>query len=198
MQRQKWSGMARWNNWVIGGVTPDGEDATNELSYLILEAAQDCQTPHHTITVRVHEKTPESLMLKALEVVKTGIGMPAFVGDKSYIQYLVNHGVSLREARDYALAGCLDLNLAGKSRINAFGMFIVPLVFEITMNNGIDRRTGRQLGPKTGDFESFATFEDFMKAFKEQLTYFMGLTAEEHNILLRAQTELFPMLFIPA
>jgi formate C-acetyltransferase len=143
----------------------------------------------------VHEKTPESLMLKALEVVKTGIGMPAFVGDKSYIQYLLNHGISLREARDYALAGCLDLNLAGRSRINAIGMFIVPLVFEIAMNNGIDRRTGRQLGPRTGDFESFTTFEDFMKAFREQLTHFMGLTAEEHNILLKAQTELFPDAF---
>jgi formate C-acetyltransferase len=195
MQRQKWSGLARWHNWVIGGVTPDGEDATNELSYLILEAARDCQTPHHTITIRVHEKTPEKLMLKALEVVKTGIGMPAFIGDKSYIQYLVNHGVSLREARDYALAGCLDVNLAGKSRINAIGMFIVPLVLESTMNNGVDWRTSRQLGPKTGDFESFATFDDFMKAFREQLVYFMGLAAEEHNIILRAQTELFPDAF---
>lgn len=195
MQRNKWAGMARWHNWVIGGVNADGEDVTNELSYLILEAARDCQTPHHTITVRVNEKTPESLMLKALEVVKTGIGMPAFVGDKSYIQYLLNHGVSLREARDYALAGCLDLNLAGKSRINAIGMFIVPRVFEITLNNGYDRRTGRQLGPRTGEFESLRTFPDLMKAFREQLTYFMGLTAEEHNIILRAQTELFPDAF---
>jgi len=191
-QREKWAGMARWHNWVIGGVTPDGEDATNELSYLILEAAKDCQTPHYTITLRVHDKTPEDLMLKALEVVKTGIGMPAFVGDKSYIEYLVNQGVPLRDARDYALAGCLDVNIPGKSRINAFGMFIVPLVFEITMNNGIEPRTGRQLGPRTGDFESFETFDDFMKAFKEQLAYFMSLAAEEHNILLRAQTELFP------
>lgn len=191
-QREKWAGMARWHNWVIGGVTPDGEDATNELSYLILEAAKDCQTPHYTITLRVHDKTPKDLMLKALEVVKTGIGMPAFVGDKSYIEYLVNQGLPLRDARDYALAGCLDVNIPGKSRINAFGMFIVPLVFEITMNNGIEPRTGRQLGPRTGDFESFETFDDFMKAFKEQLAYFMSLAAEEHNILLRAQTELFP------
>jgi formate C-acetyltransferase len=195
MQRNKWAGMARWHNWVIGGVNADGEDVTNELSYLILEAAKDCRTPHHTITVRVHEKTPEALMLKALEVVKTGIGMPAFIGDKSYIQYLMNHGVSLREARDYALAGCLDLNLAGKSRISAIGMFIVPLVFEITMNNGVDWRTGRQLGPKTGEFESFRAFADVMKAFREQLAYFMSLAAEEHNILLRAQTELFPDAF---
>jgi pyruvate formate-lyase/glycerol dehydratase family glycyl radical enzyme len=192
LQREKWAGMARWHNWVIGGVTPDGEDATNELSYLILEAAKDCQTPHHTITVRVHEGTPEALMLKALEVVRTGIGMPAFVGDKSYIEYLVGQGVPLLDARNYALAGCLDVNIPGKSRIHAFGMFIVPRVFEIAVNNGIDPRTGTQLGLQTGEFESFETFDDFMKAFKEQLAYFMGLAAEEHNILLMAQTELFP------
>jgi len=192
LQREKWSGMARWHNWVIGGVTREGKDATNELSYLILEAAKDCQTPHHTITVRVHEETPEPLMLKALEVVKTGMGMPAFVGDKSYIGYLVSQDVPLEDARDYALAGCLDVNIPGKSRIHAFGMFIVPRVFEITVNNGFDPRLGVQLGPKTGEFESFDTFEDFMKAFKAQLEYFMGLAAEEHNILLMAQTELFP------
>jgi pyruvate-formate lyase len=83
-------------------------------------------------------------------------------------------------------------HIPGKSRINAFGMFIVPLVFEITMNNGMEPRTGRQLGPRTGELEGFKTFDDFMKAFKQQLAYFMGLAAEEHNILLRAQTELFP------
>ncbi|MBN1255500.1 MAG: formate C-acetyltransferase [Deltaproteobacteria bacterium] len=192
LQRDKWAGMARWNNWMIGGVTPEGEDATNELSYLILEAAKDCQTPHHTITVRVHEGTPEALMLKALEVVKTGTGMPAFIGDKSYIEYLVGQGVPLHEARDYALAGCLDVNIPGKSRIHAFGMFITTRVFEITMNNGFDPRLGVQLGPKTGEFEKFKTFDDFMQAFKEQLKYFMGLTVEEHNILLMAQTQLFP------
>jgi pyruvate formate-lyase/glycerol dehydratase family glycyl radical enzyme len=192
LQREKWAGMARWHNWVIGGVTPDGRDATNELSYLILEAAKDCQTPHHTITVRVHEGTPEALMLKALDVVRTGIGMPAFVGDKSYIEYLVGQGVPLRDARDYALAGCLDVNIPGKSRIHAFGMFIVPRVLEIAMNNGFDPLTGTQLGQKTGEFESFQSFDDFMAAFKEQLGHFMGLAAEEHNILLMAQTELFP------
>lgn len=192
LQREKWSGMARWHNWIIGGVTPDGKDATNELSYLILDAAKDCQTPHHTITVRIHEGTPEPLMLKAIEVVKTGIGMPAFIGDKSYIGYLLGQGVQVEDARNYALAGCLDVNIPGKSRIQAFGMFIVPRVFEITMNNGFDPRLGIQLGPKTGAFDSFKAFDDFMNAFKEQLKYFMGLTVEEHNILLMAQRDLFP------
>jgi len=192
IQREKWAGIARWNNWIIGGVTPDGKDATNELSYLILEAANDCRTPHHTITLRVHDGTPEALMLKALEVVKTGAGMPAFVGDKSYIEYLLGEGVPLEDARNYALAGCLDINIPGKSRINAIGMFITPMVLEITMHNGIEPRTGRQLGPKTGECEDFKTFNDFMLAYKKQLAYFMAITAEVQNIYLQGQAELVP------
>jgi pyruvate formate-lyase/glycerol dehydratase family glycyl radical enzyme len=192
LQREKWAGMARWNNWVIGGVTPEGEDATNPLSYLILEAARECRTPHHTITVRVNEKTPESLMLKALEVVKLGMGLPAFIGDKSYIGYLTGNGVPLKDARDYALSGCLDVNIAGKSRTSAIGMFIVPRVFEICMNNGFDPRLNLQLGPQTGKFEEFESFEAFMAAFKIQLKHFMALAAEEHNILLQAHRRLFP------
>lgn len=191
-QRKKWSGLARWNNWVIGGVTPDGADATNELTYLIIEAARRCRTPHHTITLRVHDQTPDALMVKALEVVKTGLGMPAFVSDQSYIGYLVGEGVPLEEARDYALAGCLDVNLPGKSRINAFGMFVAPLVFEMTLHNGIEPRTGRRLGPETGELESFESFDELVAAFKTQLAHFMELAAEEHNILLQAQAELFP------
>jgi formate C-acetyltransferase len=144
----------------------------------------DCQTPHHTITIRVHEGTPEKLMLKGLEVVKTGIGMPAFIGDPSYIGYLTGEGVPLKDARNYTLSGCLDVNLPGKSRTSAIGMFIVPKVLEIAIHNGFD--------PKTGEFESFKTYDEFVNAFKTQLKYFMGLAAEEHNILLRAHTDLFP------
>ncbi len=192
LQRQKWSGMARWHNWVIGGVTPDGRDATNPLSYLILEAARRCLTPHHTITVRVHEQTPEELMIKALEVVKLGLGMPAFVGDDSYIGYLTDQGVPLEDARDYAISGCLDVNLPGKSRTSAIGMFIVPKVLEVFMNNGIDVRNKCRLGLKSGAFEEFTTFDALLAAFKKQLAYFMGLAGEEHNILLMAHSQLFP------
>lgn len=192
IQREKWAGIARWNNWIIGGVTSDGQDATNDLSYLILEAAKDCQTPHHTITVRVHDGTPDSLMLKAIDVVKTGIGMPAFVGDKSYIEYLLREGVKLEDARNYALAGCLDMNIPGKSRINAIGMFITALVLEVTMNNGVEVRTGNRIGLETGDCEQFDTFDEFVKAYKKQLAYFMGMVAEVQNLFLQGQAELVP------
>lgn len=185
-QRDKWAGMARWHNFVIGGVKKDGTDATNELSYLVIQAAYEVRIPQYTITVRVAKSTPHSLMMKAAELVATGMGMPAFVSDESYISGLVAQGVPLEEARDYALAGCLDLNLPGKSRINALGMFIVPKVLDITMHNGVLTQTGEQLGPRTGEMKDFKTYEDFLNAFKTQLKYFMGLYNEEHNILIMA------------
>jgi pyruvate formate-lyase/glycerol dehydratase family glycyl radical enzyme len=190
--RQKNAGLAKWHNWTIGGVTPEGEDATNDLTYLILEAALECPTPHHTITLRVHEGTPEALMLKALEVVKTGIGMPAFVGDKSYIEFLLGHGVPLRTARDYIMTGCLDVNIVAQSRIGPYGMFIVPLVLDIFMHNGMDPNTGLKVGLETGAPESFASFEEFVGAFKKQLAYFMGLAAERNNVELAVARALFP------
>jgi pyruvate formate-lyase/glycerol dehydratase family glycyl radical enzyme len=190
--RQKNAGLAKWHNWTIGGVTPEGEDATNELTYLILQAAAECPTPHHTITLRVHEGTPEALMLKALEVVRTGIGMPAFVGDRSYIEFLLSHGVPLRTARDYIMTGCLDVNIVGRSRIGPYGMFIVPLVLDIFMRNGVDPNTGLQVGLQTGEPESFASFEDLMAAFKRQLAYFMDLAADKNNVELAVARDLFP------
>ncbi len=190
--RERQAGMARWQNCTIGGVTPDGKDASNELSYLLLEAALNCRTPHFTITVRVHEDTPEPLMLKALEVVKTGIGLPAFVGDKSYIDYLTSNNVSLEDARNYCLVGCLDAGIAGKSRC-IYPMFNVGEVFQYTMNNGVHLPSGQQVGPRTGEFEEFETFEAFMKAFKEQLTYFIKLTTETQNQMWASWPSFYPM-----
>ncbi|MBN1255498.1 MAG: formate C-acetyltransferase [Deltaproteobacteria bacterium] len=190
--RQKNAGMAKWHNMTIGGVTPTGKDATNELSYLILDAIKLCPTPHHTVTVRVHEGTPEPLMLKALEVVKIGIGMPAFVGDNSYIGFLLKEGVAPKDARDYAMSGCIDAAIPGKSRIGPYGMFITTKVLEAAMNDGIDPRTGVQLGPKTGAFTSFKSYDDFYNAFKKQLQYFLKLHAAKNNIELQVLAELFP------
>jgi pyruvate formate-lyase/glycerol dehydratase family glycyl radical enzyme len=191
VQREKWAGLAKWNNMVIGGQTPEGRDATNELTYLVLEAVKRCPTPHHTVTLRVHEGTPEPLMLKALELVKMGIGMPAFVSDKSYIEYMLSKGVPLDKARDYSIIGCLDGNVE-EGCANLYGMFIAPLVFDIFMHNGVLPRTGMQVGPKTGDVEKFKTFEEFKDAFKEQLAFGMRKQVEALHIDYKVYKGLYP------
>ena len=142
--------------------------------------------------MRVHEGTPESLILKGIEVVKTGIGMPAFVGDKSYMAFIQQYGVPVEEARNYALAGCIDPNLPGKSRVSAIFMFIVPMVLEITLHNGIFPKTGTQLGPKTGDPADFKTFDELFTAFKTQFAYFLELNAEYGNLWIHVHSEGFP------
>ena len=190
--RKKNAGMAKWHNWTIGGQTTDGRDATNELTYLVLEAAQLTRLPHHTITLRVHDGTPDELMMKALQVVKTGLGMPAFVGDKSYLAFFEGNGVPLEDARDYVLTGCLDANIPAKSRTAAIGMFIVPLVFEIFLRDGIDPNTELQVGPKVGDLGRLTTYDEFLAAFKQHLKYFMAMAAEKNNIELSVLRDLFP------
>lgn len=190
--RQKNAGMAKWHNMTIGGVTPKGNDATNALSYLVLDAVLQCPTPHHTVTIRVHDATPEKLIKKGLTVVKTGIGMPAFVGDRSYIEYLLAEGVSLADARNFAMGGCIDATLPGKSRIASYGMFIVPKVLELTLFNGRDPRTGLQIGPDTGRLTDFETYDDVMAAFKTQLRSCLKLHADKNNIELLVYRDLFP------
>ena len=192
LNRKKNAGMAKWHNWTIGGVTRDGKDATNELTYLLIEAAREVPTPHHTLTLRVHEGTPQALLMKALEVVRMGIGLPAFVGDKSYTEFFMHYGASLEEAREYVLTGCLDANLPGRSRTTAIGMFVVPLVFDIFRHNGRDPNTGMQVGLESGPWEDFATFEEFYAGFKSQLRHAMELAAEKDNIEILVSRELFP------
>jgi len=190
--RQKNSGMAKWHNMTLGGVDHNGSDATNELSYLIIEAARRCPVPHHTLTVRVHGGSPEKFLDKALEVVGMGTGFPAFVGDLSYIEYMRGEGIPLEEARDYAMAGCIDACLPGKSRTVAAGMFIVPMVLTTAMNDGIEPKTKHRIGPATGTFESFGTYNEFLNAFKQQLDYFLGCLAEKNNLEIGVYRDLFP------
>jgi len=181
-KRQQYTGFAKWHNFTIGGVTPDGQDATNKLTYLILEAARRTKTPHHTITLRVYEGTPKELMIKALQLVKTGVGMPAFIGDKSYTEWLLSRGVPLELARDYVVAGCIEVSLQGHSRQPKCTFFVPPKVLEIFMNNGVDPKTGLEVGPFKENLENFETFDDFVSAFKEYLAHFIHLAAELINV----------------
>ena len=168
-QRQKLSGMARWNNIILGGIDKTGNEATNELTYIFLDAALEVRTPHPTMTVRVSEKTPDKLMKKALEVVRTGCGYPAFISEKEYMDYLMSRGVSWEEATDAAIAGCIDINLPGRSRPTSIGFFNLPLVLNLALNNGRDSRDHFLYGVETGKFEDCKSFDEFYDMFFQQL-----------------------------
>jgi len=186
-KRSQHAGFAKWRNMTIGGVTADGKDASNELTYLVLEAANRVRTPHHTITLRVHEGTSEDLLVKALEVVKTGIGMPALAMDKSFIDYMTSGGIPLEDARNYHLAGCIDPAIPGKASFLAGLFFVVPKVLEIFINDGIDPRTGLEAGPFKPNTENYKTFKELYDAFKQFLVYFIELW-HEHSFLLNGHS----------
>lgn len=197
--RAKNSGMAKWYNWTIGGVDKDGNDATNELSYLLLEAAQDTHMPHHTVTVRVHEGTPDKLMKKALECVRSGIGMPAFVGDESYINFFTKQSeknrLTLEQARDWCCTGCVDGNVQAVTRTQVACFFIIAQAMDIALHNGYCRFTKEMVGEQVGDVTEMATFEEVKEAVYKEIRYLMAMANERINVEMIAEKELFPDVF---
>jgi pyruvate-formate lyase len=190
--RSKYGGLAKWHNCVIGGQTTDGQDATTPLSYLMLRAARLCPTPHPTLTMRVHANTPDSLLAEALDLIATGIGVPALISDDSTIPYLVDQGVSLEAARNYAIAGSLGVNVPGQSRTIAWPMFTAPRVMEFAFYGGKDPRTGAQVGPQTTPLAQCASYEQFLDALKTQLAHFIELQGEFNNVTMQSYAERYP------
>ena len=197
--RAKNAGMAKWYNWTIGGVKADGSDATNELSYLLLEAAQDTHLPHHTVTVRVHKNTPMRLMVKALECVRSGIGMPAFVGDESYINFFAkqnpNNCLPIEDARDWCCTGCVDGNVQAQTRTQVACFFIIPQAMDIALHNGYCRYTKEMVGEEVGDVTKMGSFEEVKNAVFDEIRYLMRMANERINVEMIAERDLFPDVF---
>ncbi len=190
--RKKNAGFAKWHNFVIGGVKPDGSDATNDLSYMLLDAALITRTPHHTITLRVAPSTPRELLMKGIQCIKAGLSMPAFISDGSYTEFFTMHGVSLEDARDFAITGCLDANLPGKSRTGPVPMTIMTVIFDLFRHNGVNVKTGELAGIPTGDFTRFRDFEEMFAAWSEQFQYCLSVVGERNNVELKVTQEVLP------
>ena len=197
--RAKNAGMAKWYNWTIGGQKADGSDATNELTYLLLEAAKDTHLPHHTVTLRVHQGTPIDLMVKAMECVRSGLGMPAFLGDESYISFFSGQSghnrVPVEVARDYCATGCVDGNIQAETRTQVACFFIIPHAMDIAMHNGFCRYTQEDFGLKVGDVREMGSFEAFKAAVYDEIRYLMAMANERINVEMIAEKELFPDVF---
>ncbi len=197
--RAKNAGQAKWFNMTLGGQKADGSDATNELSYLAIEAAIDTHIPHHTITVRVHDGSPEEFLVKAMECVKTGIGMPAFLGDKAYIDFFTakseTNRLTLEQARDYVATGCVDGNVPALTRTQVSTFFIVPQAIDIALHDGYCRYTREMVGKKVGDVRAMGSFDELKEAVYDEIRHLMRQANEAVNVELIFERELFPDVF---
>jgi len=184
---------------VLGGQLPDGQDATNDLSYLCLEAMMEVKTRQPNLAVRIHEGSPNEFVLKACECAKTANAQPEFFNDKTVIPALLNIGIPIHEARNYAVCGCVEIVVPGKTNPWAVASMInFAKCLELAMNNGKSMLTGKQIGPATGDPGEFKSFADVMNAFKKQMEHAAKLVVIAQNCIQSAHAELAPQPFLSA
>ena len=189
------AGYSLFQNLIAGGQNKDGEDVTNDLSIMCIQASMHVQLPQPSLSVRVWNGTPHEFLIKAAELTRTGIGLPAYYNDEVIIPALQNRGLSLEDAREYNIIGCVEPQKAGKTdgwHDAAFFNMCRPL--ELVLSNGMDK--GELVGIPTGDVTEMTTFEEFYDAYKKQMDYFISLLVNADNAIDVAHAERCPLPFL--
>lgn len=184
----------------LGGMNEDGTDATNDLTFMMLETTARVRMPQPSVCVRVNKNTPRELLIKCAEVIKEGLGMPAMFNDDIAIPSLASRGISIEEAREYyGIIGCVEMGIQGK--LCAFansGYFNLLKVLEITMNDGKDPVSGKQLGPHTGRVDEFANFDEFLSAYYKQMDELLNHMVAVTNVVDNMHARIAPLPFVTA
>ena len=180
----------------IGGVKEDGSDASNDLSYLLLDVIEEMRLLQPGSMVQLSKKNPNRLLRRALRIIKTGYGQPSLFNTEAIIQELLRQGKSLVDARNGGASGCVETGAFGTESYILTGYFNIVKVLEITLNNGIDPRTGKQIGLTTGDPNSFNNFDQLYDAFETQLNYFIDIKIKGNNIIERIYAKYMPSPFL--
>lgn len=181
-------GYPMFQNLIVGGQDSTGQDATNELSIACLEASAHTKLPQPSISIRSWSMSPDELLIKAAEVSRVGLGMPAYYNDEVIIPALVSRGLTLADARDYGVIGCVEPQKGGKTEgWHDAAFFNMAKVLEVTLNNGMDK--GVQVGPRTGELTSFTSFEQLIDAYRDQMAYFVKLLVNADNSVDLAHAE---------
>jgi formate C-acetyltransferase len=180
-------------------VTGDGKDATNELTYLLLEVVRQVRVPQPPIYLRCHKGTPEELWQTAVEVtVERGDGNPAFLNDAAVLLNFAGLGIPIAVARDWAGGGCIHPHVCHASTGDMGQTINLAKIFELTLNNGVDPVTGKQLGLTTGDPRSFASFDELYAAFKEQVSHVLILMTQHLHMCWQLRNRYYSLPFFSA
>lgn len=180
----------------LGGVKPDGSDAVNELSYLMLDVIEEMRILQPSSMVQLSKKNPDSFIHRAIKITKTGFGQPSIFNTDAIVQELVRQGKSLEDARNGGASGCVESGAFGTEAYWLTGYFNLPKVLEITLHNGADPQTGKLIGLATGDPRSFGSFEELMAAFQIQLKHFVDIKIKGNCAIEQVYGSMLPAPFL--
>lgn len=179
-----------------GGITPDGQDGVNDVSYLILECMDEMKLLQPSSNVQISRKTPQDFLKKACAISRKGWGQPAFYNTDAIVQELLNAGKTIEDARKGGTSGCVETGAFGNEAYILTGYFNIPKIFELTLFNGYDTNTGKQLGPETGSAEEFDTYEKLWAAFDRQMQYFLDVKIRGSLVIEKIYAEQMPVPFL--
>ncbi len=188
------AGYSLFQNLIVGGQTEEGKDATNDLSFMCITASEHVFLPQPSLSIRVWNGSSTELLMRAAQLTRTGIGLPAYYNDEVIIPALINRGLTMKDARNYNIIGCVEPQVGGKTdgwHDAAFFNMCRPL--EMVFSNGYDK--GKPASIQTGDVESFNTFEEFYEAYRRQMEYNISLLVNADNAIDKAHAVLCPLPF---
>ncbi len=180
----------------LGGVTSSGENATNELTYMILDVIEEMRLLQPSSMVQISKKSPDRLLHRALKIIKTGYGQPSLFNTDAIIPEMLRQGKDLIDARNGGASGCVETGAFGKESYILTGYFNLTKVLEITLHNGVDPQTGKQIGIATGDPSGFTYFDELFAAFRLQLKHFIDIKIEGNRIIERLWAQHLPAPFL--
>jgi len=179
-----------------GGLTEEGTDGVNEVTYLILDVIEEMRLLQPSSSIQVSKQSPDRFVKRAARIIRTGFGQPSVFNSDLIVQELVRQGKSLVDARNGGSSGCVEVGAFGKENYNLTGYFNMPKVLEITLHNGVDPRTGRRIGLETGDPVQFETFDELFEAYRRQLEYFVDVKVRGNNVIERLYARYMPAPFL--
>lgn len=180
----------------LGGVDSRGENAVNDLTYLILDVIEEMRLLQPSSMVQVSKKNPDSFLKRALKIIKTGYGQPSIFNTDEIIKELLRQGKDIIDARQGGASGCVETGAFGKESYILTGYFNFVKILEITLNNGVDPARGEKIGIETGKAAGFKSFEQLLEAYQKQLNHFIDIKIKGNRIIERHWANYLPAPFL--
>jgi formate C-acetyltransferase len=179
-----------------GGLTAEGGDGVNEVTYLVLDVIEEMRLVQPSGNIQLSKKNPDRFLNRACKVIKAGMGQPSVFNADAVVEELVRHGKRIEDAREGGTSGCVESGTFGKECYVLTGYFNLVKVLEITLNNGYDPMTKKQLGPKTGEASAFKTFDDLFAAYRKQVKHFIDIKIAGNHIIETLYAKYMPCPFL--